>query len=339
LAQALQSVFSNIVGGSAAAVAVNSTSLQSSSKLYLARFNSSDWSGNLLAFKINADGSLAHTTDANGLMIPDSNGWQASVPSSRVIISYNGTSGIPFQWKELTIAQKNLLDPGNASNSTSPVLAYLRGDQSQEIQNGGTFRNRSSVLGDIIHSAPIYVGTPSFPYPDDMEGAAHPYSDFRTSWANRTPMIYVGANDGMLHAFDANTGEEKFAYVPKVVYNRLPALSDPNYAHQYTVDGTPTVVDAFFGNAWHTVLVAGLRGGGQGIYALDVTDPGAWNTESKGATRVLWEFTDLPEGEFTFEPRFVEADRGEEWTGRHVLEYVTHSHQGPHCGRRVWPVV
>lgn len=52
---------------------------------------------------------------------------------------------------------------------------------------------------------------------------------------------------------------------------------------------------------------------------------------------VLWEFTDLPEGEFTFEPRFIEADRGEEWSGRHVLEYVTHSHQGPHCGRRVWP--
>ena len=54
---------------------------------------------------------------------------------------------------------------------------------------------------------------------------------------------------------------------------------------------------------------------------------------------VLWEFTDLPEGEFTFEPRFLEADRGEEWPGRHVLEYVTHAPNGPHCGRRVWPKV
>ena len=54
---------------------------------------------------------------------------------------------------------------------------------------------------------------------------------------------------------------------------------------------------------------------------------------------VLWEFVDLPEGEFTFEPRFIEADRSKEWHGRHVLEYVTHSFQGPHCGRRVWPNV
>ncbi|BCX88538.1 type IV pilus assembly protein PilY1 [Methylomarinovum tepidoasis] len=292
LAQALQSVFSKVVGGSAAAVAVNSTSLQSNSKLYLARFDSSDWSGNLLAFKIEADGSLAYTTDANGLMIPDANGWQASIPSTRVIVSYNGISGTPFRWSNLSIDQKNLLDPSNASNSTSPVLDYLRGDQSQESKNGGTFRNRSGLLGDIVHSAPVYVGPPSFPYPDDMEGTAYPYSSFRTSHASRNPMIYVGANDGMLHAFDAATGEEKFAYVPKVVYNRLQALTDPNYVHQYTVDAPPTVVDAFYGSAWHTVLVAGLRGGGQGIYALDVTDPAAWDTESNGATHVLWEFTD-----------------------------------------------
>ena len=314
LATTLKSVFSSILGGSAAAVTVNSTSLQNNSKLYLARFNSSDWSGNLLAFKIKADGSLAYTTDANGLMIPDADGWQASVPSSRIIVSYDGTSGIPFQWNELTVAQKNLLDPGNVGSTTSPVLDYLRGDQSQEIKNGGTFRDRSTLLGDIVHSSPVYVGPPAFPYPDDMEGMAHPYSAFRTSQANRTPMIYVGANDGMLHAFDAATGKEKFAYVPNVVYNRLQALTDPNYVHRYTVDGSPTVVDAFFDNAWHTVLVAGLRGGGQGIYALDVTDPAAWNTESDAATHVLWEFTDSDDADlgYTFSrPNVVRLHNGD----------------------------
>jgi len=105
-------------------------------------------------------------------------------------------------------------------------------------------------------------------------------------------MIYVGANDGMLHAFDADTGIEKFAYVPNSIYKNLKDLSSPSYSHRYYVDASPTVVDAFFDSSWHTVLISGLGAGGQGYLALDITDPAAFSNETEAAKKVLWEFTD-----------------------------------------------
>ncbi len=128
-----------------------------------------------------------------------------------------------------------------------------------------------------------------------------PYSTFARSNRGRQRVVYVGANDGMLHAFDAGTstdgvysagtGDELFAYVPAKVIKHLPELTHPRYRHKYFVDGTPRIGDAFDGTQWRTVLVGGLRGGGQGIYALDVTDPGSIN-ESTADDAVLWEFTD-----------------------------------------------
>jgi type IV pilus assembly protein PilY1 len=169
LADALGTVFAKITGSSAAAVAVNSGSIQSNSKLFLARFNSNDWSGKLLAFKINPDGTLAHSVDANGLIIPDAAGWQASLPAAdtRVILTHDGTVGRPFRWTNqsdpqatLSATQKTLLDAANAGNSSSPVLDWLRGDQSNEESNGGVYRDRNTLLGDIVHSSPVFVGAP-----------------------------------------------------------------------------------------------------------------------------------------------------------------------------------
>lgn len=129
------------------------------------------------------------------------------------------------------------------------VLKYLRGAQGKEVSRGGTFRNRNTRLGDIVHSSPIYVGAPSFRYSDYWgSGAAENsvlYSSFKTTNASRQALIYVGANDGMLHAFNADTGREKFAYVPNAVYENLADLADVNYNHKYYVDGSATVVDVF----------------------------------------------------------------------------------------------
>ena len=100
-------------------------------------------------------------------------------------------------------------------------------------------------------------------------------------------MLYVGANDGMLHAFDALTGVEKFAYIPKAVFPDLASLTAPNYVHQYFVDGSPYAGDAYFGDAWHTVLLGVTGAGGRAVFALDVTNPDGFN-----ASKVLWEFTD-----------------------------------------------
>jgi len=298
LGSALNQILTTAKGSTSATVAVNTGSIQSNSRLFLARFDNDDWSGNLLAFQINPDGSLAQTLDANGLSVPQiPPGWEAASnipsPSSRVIVTYDGVAGKPFRWPQLSAAQKTSLDAANAGNPTSPILNWLRGDHTDETQNGGPLRTRgNTVLGDIVHSAPAFVGPPDFHYPDDLEGSSHPYSAFRTAKADRLPMVYVGANDGMLHGFDAATGVEKFAYVPNEVYPRLADLSQPNYLHQYSVDGSPTVVDSFFGNAWHTVLVAGLRAGGQAVYALDVSDPAGFANEASASSQVLWEFSD-----------------------------------------------
>lgn len=320
LASTLVTAFADIASGSAASVAVTSGSLQSSSKLFLARFNSNDWSGDILAFAINPDGSLESTLDGNGLMQPGANGWKAStqIPAeaARVIFSHNGATGntqtgIAFQWNQLSGTQQGLL-------GAEPILKWLRGDQSEEAATTGStlnLRNRAiTVLGDIVHSSPSYVGPPAFQYPDDMEGTTNLYSTFKTAKLNRPPMIYTGANDGMLHAFDASTGVEKFAYVPNAVYSRLAALTSPSYVHQYTADGAPIVVDAYFGGAWRTILAAGLRGGGQAIYALDVTDPALITNETTGAGKVLWEYTDADDVDLGYtysEPNIVRLQNGD----------------------------
>jgi type IV pilus assembly protein PilY1 len=148
------------------------------------------------------------------------------------------------------------------------------------------------VLGDIVNSNPVFVGPPDAGYPDPD------YQTFRTTPANfnRPAVIYVAANDGMLHGFCAiatgactQGGSELFAYVPSMNYDKLPQLTRQGYVHQYYVDSTPTVTDAKVGGAWKTVLVGGLGGGGSGYYALDVTDP-ANITEATASSTVLWEF-------------------------------------------------
>jgi len=122
-------------------------------------------------------------------------------------------------------------------------------------------------------------------------------------------MLYVGANDGMLHGFDFETGEEKLAYVPETVFNRLQDLSSQTYSHKYSVDGTPTVADAYINNQWTTVLLGGLNAGGQGIYALDISEPDDFR-ESNADDIVLWEFNDADLG-YTFgQPDIIRLHNG-----------------------------
>ncbi|HET8701797.1 MAG TPA: PilC/PilY family type IV pilus protein, partial [Nitrococcus sp.] len=234
-------------------------------------------------------------------------------------------------WANLDKSQTALLNQasdGTVDNEGELRLAYLRGDRSQEQSNGGGFRNRMGLLGDVVDATPVYVGPPDRFYPahwDDLtiSNDSAPenlpsdgtYDAFKTAHSNRAGVVYVGANDGMLHAFDAATGNELFAYVPSAVYDHLSDLTDPSYGHRFYVDGTPTEGDAFFDSAWHTVLVGGLRAGGQGIYALDITDvPGASAGETSVAAKVLWEFTDAddPDLGYTYsKPQIVRLHNGQ----------------------------
>ncbi len=304
--------------GTAAAVSFNSTNLNTGSRVYQALFDSTRWSGDLLAKDIVVNATT-------GVASISGTAWKASTdvdgraPSSRQIITYDsGTGlGINFDWASLNSAQKSDLRTsslGILDNDAAGMarLAYVRGDRvcekgalgvclytdtSLNVFVSKNLRTRSSALGDIVHSSPAFVGAPSLSYPDAIEPSA-PYSAFAISNKSRAGMTYVGSNDGMLHGFDDN-GVEIFGYIPASLFSTdaaagLHYLSDPSYTHRYYVDLSPTVQDAYITvggtTAWRSILVGGLRGGGKGLFAMDVTDPTA--LASNAASKVLWEFSD-----------------------------------------------
>jgi type IV pilus assembly protein PilY1 len=240
-----------------------------------------------------------------------------------VILTFNkGLSGaaprgIPFVWpsnpasptaSELTPGQIVDLNTNPDTSVTDSLgqlrLNYLRGDASNEGLATTNFRRRPlTKLGDIINSNPNFVGPPTAGFPDPS------YVAFASANANRRPMLYIGANDGMLHGFDASLdstrGSELLAFIPSTVFRNLTRLTSRSYnsTHRYFVDGSPIVEDAYFSGSgtWKTVLVGGLNRGGQGLYALDVTNPTNFTT-GNAASLVLWEFNDAddPDLGFTF---------------------------------------
>ena len=246
-------------------------------------------------------------------------------PTARSILTFNkgvaatNPRGILFAWPsnpasplstELSPAQIAALDLADGKGKLR--LDYLRGDATNEGLSSNNFRRRPTTkLGDIINSNPNFVGPPSAGYPDAT------YRAFVAANASRKPMLYVGANDGMLHGFDAGLtgtpGAELLAYVPSPVYRNLAKLTSRTYSHEYFVDGSPVVEDAYVGSTWKSVLVAGLNRGGQGIYALDVTDPTAFagNTGSL----VMWEFTDAddPDLGYTFGTPLIRKMSNGKW--------------------------
>jgi type IV pilus assembly protein PilY1 len=179
--------------------------------------------------------------------------WTASIPAlaSRNIYTHNGSAGTTFP----TTAQTAALTP--------LVASYVSGDRSQEPQFNpvGTLRNRTSLLGTVVNSSPTYVKT-----------------------SDTVDTVYVGANDGMLHAFDATNGVERFAYVPRGIdLVDLKEFSIPTYGHRFFVDG-PIVTSTKRDLSNRTIMVGSLGRGGRGLYALDVTDPTIF-----GPSKVLWD--------------------------------------------------
>ncbi|HEY5994759.1 MAG TPA: PilC/PilY family type IV pilus protein [Gallionellaceae bacterium] len=210
------------------------------------------------------------------------------------------TAGVPImsQCTAVTLTAAQI----TAGNSGLNLIDYLRGNQTlEQTLPNATYRPRDHFLGDTVNARPAYVRAPQYDFKDAVTPT---YQTFQSANQTRLATIYIAANDGMLHAFDAGqcttstscnsgTGNERWAYVPHETFNSLYKLADTNYGsnHQYFVDGSPEVMDIYVNAAystasglyqgWHTILVGGLNGGGRGYYALDITDPsvpiGLWD--------------------------------------------------------------
>ena len=326
----LQSILGTILAAtqSVASVAVNSTGLSTNSVVYQSQFVTSDveqdWTGNLFAFSVNSSG-VVDTLPADALWAAatklDAQNWVAGgTPNGRNIATYDPkvNHGIPFEWNPSTTATSGIapsaattlgpeLTTFTADTNGQDVLNYLRGNKSQEKQNGGQFRNRTHLLGDIVFSNPAYVAGPS------ANNLTSSYLAFAAAHASRPPVIYVGANDGMLHAFDAVTGNERFAYIPRGVYGNLINLVSPFYnsRHLFFVDGSPQVADVQFSDTtWHSVLFGNEGAGGNSLFAIDVTDPTTLNSEAAVASAVLWDFTDIDMGLGFANPQLANTSAG-----------------------------
>jgi type IV pilus assembly protein PilY1 len=263
LADSLLELMNNILArlGSASAVSINGDSLYGKVSddvlMFQASYKTNDWSGDVKAYEVDT---------TTGRVLLDNPKWSAADSlatiawGSRNILTYDGSSGAEFDPAESSIAWDASLGSDYAN-----IINFVRG---QEDISG--FRVRNSLLGDIVHSSPVFE------------------EDF----------VYVGANDGMLHAFEINvttvsgtklvSGQEKFAYVPSFVFENLVNLTETAMVHKFFVDLTPTIVSGeglLGGSGDETILVGGLGKGGKGYFALDITDPANMGTDD-----VLWEF-------------------------------------------------
>ncbi len=314
-ADELAAVIDDIVArveSSATAAATSSAVLQTDTLLYTAGFRSGDWSGQLIGREVNNDGTV-------GTLVWDAETLLAGVtPGARRIITVNSATGmqVDLDLANLSASQIAALNvgPDNIPDALGAArIEWLRGDESIV-----GFRSRSEsgnprLLGDIINSNPQYVGQTDFGYRllPGAEGLS--YAAFRASpgYSSRPDVIYVGANSGMLHGFNAATGVEMFAYMPSELLLPEPArdhapvsrLMADDYAHRYFMDGTPIIRDAFVNGAWRTVLVGTMGAGGRTVFALDVTDP--------SNPSVLWEFTHPELGYKVGQPAMTKLRNGQ----------------------------
>lgn len=324
-----------------------SARVEAGTQVFLSLYHPVNWWGELKAhsLQVEQDGGAvsigpaqwnAHCTLTGGDCEATGRSQPAQDPAGRRILTWNGSRGVPLRWEWLTAAQRTTLAAGDTA-AGQQRLQYLRGDRSAEIERGGALRTRQGVLGDIVNSGPTWVGPPASRYTGAWRDALHPaaampeqrgepYATFQRNLATRQNVVYVGANDGLLHGFRAgaydaagrfvdnpaqpNDGQEVLAYMPAAALKTLHsstsslAYTSPKYSHNFYVDATPGTGDLFYGGRWHTWLVGGLGAGGNAggpvagktatalgaLFALDITDPVGFS-ESRADALVVGEWT------------------------------------------------
>lgn len=310
----LDAAFAKISSEAAAATATALSSpsprqASSGNANYVAGYDPSNWTGSVKGQMVSYDrnGNPTYTEVWSAASQLDSVGQ-----ANRKIVTWCGSSGVPFTAAAVaTCSDSFKYVIGVSSQSASDYALYLRGDRTRELANGGVYRTRTSLLGDIVDSKINPVAAPDAKLAELYNPG---YNSFKAAYASRKTVVYVGANDGMLHAFDGSVttsggGGELFAYIPGLIYSDssldtadggLSSLGVPSFSHHFLVNGTPTVTDVDFhrtadpvatSDDWRSLLVGGLGKGGKGYYAIDVTDPAAWTSETAVAGKVLWEFS------------------------------------------------
>jgi type IV pilus assembly protein PilY1 len=347
-----QTAPADVAGTSVGVNAQEAAKIASGTQAYLAFYYPSGWTGRLTANNLlysaatqsisisptsNWDASCNLTGVANLKTCPTTlaaGPIAAQSPTSpgRTMLTWNGSKGVAFEWNASTSGsaisstQQTTLDQGDSSN-TANRLNYLRGDRTNEINTLGVglYRARDGVLGDIIDSSPTWVGPPTSHYTAAwkdllVSGDLTPentgtqnFNQYLAAEKTRLNVVYDGANDGFLHAFESgafdsggnyvnnstypNDGKEVLAYMPGAVLQTIHNTADPTqdysnsqYSHNFFVDATPEADDLFYGGTWHTWLVGGLGAGGAAIYALDITNPSNFS-EANAGTLVMGEWS------------------------------------------------
>ncbi len=307
---------------------------------YASQYDSSNWTGEIIGNETAFDAVTGAPSQVAAWKLSTKlaaqiagTGWN----TNRRVISWNTSTnaGVPFRSNGISAAQLATLNTVyRDGDDSSDYLNYLRGDPTHEVNStvagsAKIYRRRTGPVGDIVGSKVEPVGAPVAPF----SAATNPgYAAFRTTWKDRTPMLYVGTNAGMMHGIKASVadggggGEEVFAYVPGPLYqgaNGAPGQTglqhrgDPDFTHKYMVDGPIAVFDIDLGKTqggggtanWRSVLVGAMGKGGKAYFAIDVTDPSAFTTEAGGAAKVMWEFTHADLG-FTYgEPAAVKTKK------------------------------
>lgn len=336
-----------LTGASASSVAINSTVLRSTSRLYQATFSTGNWEGELTAYTLTESAELDTVAWTANTQL-DSQG--ASGRNIFTMIERSGTD-TPIEFLQPPTSGDNtdlataleagatgqLVDELTVGNIDGvDIINYLRGDQSKEqSETNGVFRNRSVLLGDIVGGSPVSMGADNFQYdnlpddPVDPNDEASTYNAYVNTKFNRFTdasnnefsVIFTSSNDGMIHAFQDTTdttgigpaGQEVFAYVPKVLHSSIATFADPFYQHRFFADASPSVFDAFVDTGsgskqWATLLSGTLGLGERAMYALNVSDPLNFDVDD-----ILWEIdsSDFPQmGYITHSTAIVRLQNG-----------------------------
>ena len=271
----MQDIIMRLSSGSA--VAVVSTERGDNDRMYRGKFMPGSWEGFLECYTLPFEDGEPPVWEAGNILADRS-------ANSRSIFTALGSSVYNFV-------------PGSAHNlwqametpdveTAADIITWIRGDFVAEYRNRADWK-----LGDIVSSTPVIVGRPRSFSTDEA------YQEYAALYADRLKTVYVGANDGMVHAFDAENGDELWAFVPQFALPKLSAIADSFYCHTYTCDQSISIADVKIGGVWRTVLATGGREGGSGYFALDVSEP--------TAPALMWQ-ADLPNGKaFASEVEFA----------------------------------